>query len=187
MTTAVEQPRQALVSANDVRRAMAAVRLEVAGGSLSLAEALADPRARRLFVHALLRAQRGWGDHRASEALVRAGIGERRRIDALTAAQRARLVQACRPVPSRASAGRRTRGPWLLDAGPFVAFIERLGREHGSVRAAEIALGLSESALRRYVGSVRRQVTIQFADRVLCLDGRFRLGDLWPELDEVPA
>jgi hypothetical protein len=67
----LQQHEQALRRAQCVRLGAAAVRSEIRAGSLPVAEALFDPRARPILLGRLLGAQRGWGETRI-RALLRA-------------------------------------------------------------------------------------------------------------------
>ena len=81
------QHLEALKRANEVRFAGAAVRREIAAGSLSLEDALTDPRAARLPIARLLDAQVRWGQSRTWTLLKRLHISEAKRVEELTANQ----------------------------------------------------------------------------------------------------
>lgn len=59
----------ALERANQIRTEMADVRREIQHGTLTVSQALYDPRAQPMYLGRLLRAQPRWGDWRARDAL----------------------------------------------------------------------------------------------------------------------
>lgn len=92
--TATTQPLRALEVANRVRLRHVALRRELGAGEITLAEALADPRAEgNLTLERLLTGQRRWGPARARTMLARLGIFGSLRVDQLTARQRDRLLE----------------------------------------------------------------------------------------------
>lgn len=100
-TIATERRQQrghALDRANEVRLGIAAVRDEIRGGRLRVADALYDPRASAMPVLALLLERRRWGPKRARRLLRRSDIrvNERNRVDTLTERQRGLIAEACR-------------------------------------------------------------------------------------------
>jgi hypothetical protein len=97
VSTTVEtaQRLQALQLANAVYRGHAALKRDVKTGTLSVVEALEDPRARgNLSIAKLLRAQVRWGPRRTQRFCNRVGIFEGRRVDALTERQRRLIATA---------------------------------------------------------------------------------------------
>lgn len=105
MSTA-PQHMAALRKANRIRIAQAAVKREVASGTLSLADALVDPRARTMTIGRVLGAQRRYGPATVQRALLLASIlvwgplarpmMETRTVKSLDPRARRALVQACR-------------------------------------------------------------------------------------------
>ena len=88
-----ERRLEALGKANKVRLGQAAVRREVAAGTLSLVEALDDARAQGMTVSALLHALPRWGDARTRKTLRRLLISEMRPVGRLTARERRALIR----------------------------------------------------------------------------------------------
>jgi len=88
-----EQYMAALASGNSKRVAAASVRREVAAGTLSLADALEDPRSRVLQIGRLLSSQRGWGDVKIRRALRTIDALPWKHVESLTDRQRKLLVQ----------------------------------------------------------------------------------------------
>ncbi len=89
------QRRATLDAANRARRGHMIVKQEVGEDRLSIARALDDPRAATLTIYDLLSAQRRWGSVRTARFLERVQIGERRRVEQLTARQKAFLSARC--------------------------------------------------------------------------------------------
>lgn len=78
--------------------------------------------------------------------------------------------------------GDHAKGP-RLDLAPFVVFLrEAIGR-YGSLNCVAEAWGVPERALRRYLQGDSKRVSLTFADVCLTQDGRYRLDDLWPDID----
>jgi len=97
MTTTVERPQHmvALAKANAVYRGHAALKREVRAGTLSVAEAMEDERARgRLTIAALLDAQTRWASTRVRRFLIPLRISENVRVDTLTERQRGLIARA---------------------------------------------------------------------------------------------
>ena len=90
--TPTEQRMSALSTANTLRMAGAQLKREVTAQTMSVAEALQDPRGGVLTVSALLRAVPHIGHARASQILVPWGISPDRRVRHLTERQRAGLA-----------------------------------------------------------------------------------------------
>lgn len=88
----MRQPVAALAIANDVRRDGAAVRREIKAGHLSVAEALADPRAGVLLVLLLVLSRPRTGRVMAEHILHCYRISHSRRVRDLTARQRDALA-----------------------------------------------------------------------------------------------
>lgn len=85
----------ALEAANRARHDHMTVKQEIGEDRLSIARALDDPRAATLSIYDLLSAQRRWGSVRTARFLERVQIGELRRVDQLTARQKAFLAARC--------------------------------------------------------------------------------------------
>ena len=100
MSTLGGQPQymDALARANEVRLARPALKREILDGSLSIADALDDPRAASMTVYQLLSAQRQWGRLRASSVLRGLRIGETQYVGKLTLRRRRVLAEACEPA-----------------------------------------------------------------------------------------
>jgi len=94
----------ALRLANDVRRARAALKRDIATGTVSMAELLDHPRppADRCSVIELLMCQRGWGRRRAARLLAADTIGEAKLLGDLTERQRQLLTARLAPRQGRA-------------------------------------------------------------------------------------
>lgn len=90
----VESRLAALSAANAVRRARAQLKREIAAGTASAADVLADPpdMARGWPVAELLTSQSGWGQTKCKKFLRANNISEAKRIGDLTARQRRQLA-----------------------------------------------------------------------------------------------
>ena len=88
-----EQRRANLERAVAARRAAAAVKADLKYGRLGLAEALADPRARRVKVSAMLGQLPSVGPSRAARMMEEAGVAANRRCGGLGCRQAAKLVE----------------------------------------------------------------------------------------------
>jgi hypothetical protein len=98
-TIPAEQSRmRALAQANEVRRARAELKRQVADGQLSAAELILQPppAARAWPLVKLLLSQPQWGHARCSEFLSRNHVGELKAIGALTERQRRVLAASSR-------------------------------------------------------------------------------------------
>lgn len=96
MTTATKTPQHlsALARASEVYQGHCALKRDVRGGTLSVVDAIADPRsAGSLTIGKLIGAQNRWGPRRTTRFLNKLGIFEGRRVDALTERQK-RLIEA---------------------------------------------------------------------------------------------
>jgi hypothetical protein len=84
----------ALQLANDVRRGRAALKREIATGSVRVADVLVDPPAvaAGIPVAALLVSQRGWGRVKSSRFLLSNGVSETRKLGELSQRQRELLA-----------------------------------------------------------------------------------------------
>lgn len=94
----------ALLKGDNIRREAIAVRAQVADGTMSIQDALVDPRSGVSKVRLLLGAQRRWGAVKARCALAAAGIGPDCRVRDLTDRQRNALLaylEDRRSVPAR--------------------------------------------------------------------------------------
>jgi hypothetical protein len=89
-----EQRLRALATANQVRRARAQLKRDLAGGTLALTDVLADPPpcAHTARVGGLLLAAPGIGPAGAGRALARCRIAETKTLLGLTGRQRADLI-----------------------------------------------------------------------------------------------
>lgn len=92
-TVAVPQHMTALARANEVRLAAAAVKRQVAAGTLTIGEALEHPDAGSLVVMDLLVAQHRWGGSKAARLMAEARISQVRRVRELTARQRGEISE----------------------------------------------------------------------------------------------
>lgn len=97
------QVMTALRRGNEVKSARAAFKRRLRAGDADLAIAL-DPSAeipdglRSMTIFDALMAQRQWGRHRVRRLLTFVGVGELRRLDALTTRERRVLAEAIRRV-----------------------------------------------------------------------------------------
>lgn len=94
------QRLDALAAANAVRTAKSVLKADLAAGTISLADAMEDPRAASATVRELLRAQKGWGPVKTDRALRRLSyhfVWPNAKIRRLTAAQRELVVAARSP------------------------------------------------------------------------------------------
>ncbi len=102
----------ALEIANEVRRARAQLKREIAEGTLSAADVLADPPAlaARWQLADLLMSQRGWGQTRCKQFLRANSIADAKRIGELTPRQRQLLTEqlGTRDIARPAAAARTT-------------------------------------------------------------------------------
>jgi hypothetical protein len=92
---AIELQRlRALELANDVRRARASLKRQIAAGTISAASCLLDPpkAAQGCAVAEILLSQRGWGRVKCAKFLVQNEIAERKTVGDLTDRQRDRLA-----------------------------------------------------------------------------------------------
>lgn len=87
----------ALEEANRVRFGIAAVKREIADGTLTVGEAVFDPRAQSMRLWTLLACQRLWGPRRVSCFLAFMLIGEDRRVRELTDRQRELVGERLEP------------------------------------------------------------------------------------------
>lgn len=87
-----EQRRANLERAKEARRARAELRRELKTGRISLAAALDDQRAQRLYVRQLLTSLPGIAQQRAGEIMCRLDIAPGRRVHGLGSRQRERLI-----------------------------------------------------------------------------------------------
>jgi hypothetical protein len=92
----LDQRRQALEIANRCRLAGSQVRREIAAGTLSLADALDDPRAQQSPIGRLVLAQPRWGEQKASRLFRRLEMWPQRRVRDLTDRQRTLIKAATR-------------------------------------------------------------------------------------------
>jgi hypothetical protein len=83
-----EQRLVALGLANRRRCEASRLKHEIASGSLSLTDALDDPRAQVVVVAVLLGCRRGWGRVKVRKALRAAGVSPTLRVRELTNRQR---------------------------------------------------------------------------------------------------
>lgn len=95
--TRATQREEALATANRVYAQQAEIRKDLRDRAITIHDALHDSRAQRMTIHALLVAQRGWGDIRARNLLARLQITETKRVQDLTARQVAVLERYLRP------------------------------------------------------------------------------------------
>ncbi len=104
----IQQPYDALMKANEVRRTRAELKRRIARRELTAAEVILDcPKgALGCTVAELLAAQPRWGTARSQRLLDRTGISEIKRIDSLTDRQK-RLLAAELQVASAARARER--------------------------------------------------------------------------------
>jgi hypothetical protein len=84
----VEQRLSALNVANRRRCEASRLKREIARGTLSLTDALGDPRAEVVVVAVLLGCRRGWGQVKVRKALRAAGVSPTLRVRELTNRQR---------------------------------------------------------------------------------------------------
>ena len=92
MTAIADLRVQHLAAANRARQNHYAVKCEIRAGTLTVADALHDPRAASLTVFAVVCAQRGWGVSRTRRLLAAMGVREDmvredKRVDTLTVRQ----------------------------------------------------------------------------------------------------
>ena len=92
MTPTLESSMRGLAAANAVRIAGAQAKREIAAGTLSIADALTDPRCAAVPIGRLLASQWRWGEDRTERALRVIRVGSWRRTDSLTDRQRAVLA-----------------------------------------------------------------------------------------------
>jgi hypothetical protein len=95
----------ALDRANEVRLRQVDVKREIAAGTLSLVDALVDPRAKGMRIGDVLEAQRGYGPHKVRRALEVAArvvwgpmarpMMETRPVKSLNPIGRRAIIQAC--------------------------------------------------------------------------------------------
>jgi hypothetical protein len=85
-----QQPVQALLLANRVRRARSMLKARVANGQLAAAEVILTPpsEAASMPVAQLLASQRGWGEARSRAFLAQVAVREDKSIGSLTGRQR---------------------------------------------------------------------------------------------------
>jgi hypothetical protein len=88
----VAQRLEALEDANRARLAAAEARRELAAGTLTLEDALDDPRCAPTPLHRVLAARRGWGPYRTERLGRDLRINPGRRVDSLTDNEKARIV-----------------------------------------------------------------------------------------------
>lgn len=90
----------ALQLANDVRRGRAALKREIATGSVRVADVLVDPPpvAAGIPVAALLVSQRGWGRVKSSRFLLGNDVSETRKLGDLSQRQRELLAAELRAL-----------------------------------------------------------------------------------------
>jgi hypothetical protein len=90
----------ALQLANDVRRGRAALKRQIATGSVRVADVLVDPPAvaAGIPVAALLVSQRGWGRVKSSRFLLSNDVGESRKLGELSQRQRELLAAELRAL-----------------------------------------------------------------------------------------
>lgn len=88
------QYMSALADANRSRLAQADVKHEIADGTLTVADALTDPRAQTMRIGDLLTSQHRWGTTRTNRLLAQVMIGERRKVRDLTDRQQHLIVAA---------------------------------------------------------------------------------------------
>lgn len=103
--TATEQRAAALTAGNLVRCQGASIKRALAGGSISLHDALHHPAAGSLRVSALLCSLRGVGESTATRVITAHRISEGRRVRELTDRQRALLAADGRLVTRYHRAG----------------------------------------------------------------------------------
>ena len=96
------QREAALAKANTVRFSMAALKREVCGGELPVVDALDDPRAGRMSIFDLLKAQDGWGDRRVMRLLNDVELNPYRLVGDLTLRQKALIMDVLEPVEQAA-------------------------------------------------------------------------------------
>lgn len=85
---------EALEEANRVRLSQTELKREIRAGATTVTEALYDPRAERLSLAKLLKAQTRWGDQRVARFLLQVKIGHERRVGQLTTRQRRAVAAA---------------------------------------------------------------------------------------------
>lgn len=97
---AVPRHMRHLAIANETRFAISAVKREIAASRLTIAEALDDPRAQRLTIFDLFKAQRRWGPRTTRRALEDIGcrlgcppLPELKRVRDLTDRQRRAIAE----------------------------------------------------------------------------------------------
>ncbi len=94
--TAVAAPQhlRALEHANRIRLARADLKRKIGAGKLTAADVISDPppEVASMSISELLMSQRRWGRARCRRLLVSLGLPENKRIDTLTARQRAALA-----------------------------------------------------------------------------------------------
>ena len=88
-----EQRRANLERALEARKGAAAVKADLRQGRIGLAEALADPRAKRVRVSAMLGQLSSVGPSRAAAMMAWAGVAANRRCGGLGARQLEKLVE----------------------------------------------------------------------------------------------
>jgi hypothetical protein len=90
----------ALQLANDVRRGRAALKREIATGSVRVADVIVDPPpvAAGITVAALLVSQRGWGRVKCGRFLLSNDVGETRKLGDLSQRQRELLAADLRAI-----------------------------------------------------------------------------------------
>ena len=89
----VPQHLQALQSANEIRMGGVTVKREIRAGTLTVAQALHDPRAQNLPVSRVLIARPGWGPARVHAILRRVPVSPIRPVRDLTAREHRHLTQ----------------------------------------------------------------------------------------------
>lgn len=102
----LEQNRAALVLANEVRTKRAALKRDIATGTIALGPFIGDPPAwlRTAHVETMLRAVPGIGGRKAARILADAGIGLGARVGNLTLRQRLALRDAIETTTRRRAA-----------------------------------------------------------------------------------
>lgn len=88
-----EQRRAALERAAQARRDRTEFKRLVKKGEVSLADALADDRARRIHVHEFLMCIPGIGKVSADDIMRKLGIAENRRVQGLGSRQREGIIE----------------------------------------------------------------------------------------------
>ena len=87
MTAIADLRVQPLAAANRARQNHYAVKREIRAGTLTVADALHDPRAGSLTVFTVVSAQQRWGVSRTRRLLAFVGVREDKRVDTLTVRQ----------------------------------------------------------------------------------------------------